>query len=211
MYGTHWHQRQLRRSELHTIGQLLYVEFKSNFWRYLQFCVFVYSIINVAKHADKIQHTSNAGDVSAHLLRLSSTSVQVCLLTCRPGTEGPRTKIARIHRCVITVSSKCWLWDIALHAPWTGTKPQNSCSTIYHRNVVCFRYIVGNTLHKIDKSNNSAFLRVDSAFQYSFTKQGKKIESGTVHTAQLDRGNRIQWNYTSELNWGRKKYVLYLM
>ena len=201
----------LRRSELHAIGLLLYVEFKYNFWRYLQFCVFVYSIINVAKHADKTQHTSNAGDASAHLLRLLSTSVQFCLLTCRPaGTEGPRTKIARIHRRVITVSSKCWSWDIALHAPWTGTTEQLQ-HYIYHRNGVCFRYIVGNILYKGDKMNNSAFVRVDSAFQYSFTKQGKKFESGIVHTAQLDRGNWIQGNYTSELSSGGKKYVLNFM
>ena len=45
----------------------------------------------------------------------------------------------------------------------TTCKKQNSCNTIYPRNIVCFRYIIVNTLHKgykkddDDDGNNNAW------------------------------------------------------
>jgi hypothetical protein len=31
---------------------------------------------------------------------------------------------------------------------------QNSCNTVYHRNMVCFRYIIVNTLRKGDNKDD---------------------------------------------------------
>jgi hypothetical protein len=38
---------------------------------------------------------------------------------------------------------------------YNNNNNNNSCNTVYPRNMVCFRYIIVNTLHKGDKKNNN--------------------------------------------------------
>jgi hypothetical protein len=53
---------------------------------------------------------------------------------------------------------------------------ENSCSSIYRRNVACFRYITVNTLHKSDnKCNNNNNPEPELELTNSFIYWGKSI------------------------------------
>jgi hypothetical protein len=56
---------------------------------------------------------------------------------------------------VLMFKYKTYFMDkITLHVAQLAKK-QNSCNTIYPRNIVCFRYIILNTMHKGDKKDDS--------------------------------------------------------